>query len=70
MAMIHTTTSLLNTDRPDDPPDAKVLIMAVITQMVAEGGARVILTESGAHQLHCATGEIFLLGGKTITRLA
>jgi hypothetical protein len=55
---------------PDDAGRAKALFLAVVAQIVQDGGA--VLTSSGASasQLRLASGEVFLLGQVTLTRIA
>jgi hypothetical protein len=47
---------------PGDPSGAKALVMAELTRIVDEGGAKLAALESGSLELRLATGEIFHLG--------
>ena len=55
---------------PEDAGEAKALFLAAIAQIVQDGGA--VLTPSGpsASELRLASGEVFLLGRETLTRIA
>ena len=55
---------------PDDPDVAKTLVMAELAGIVEEGDALIVTLESGALGLRLATGEVFLLGEKAVTRIA
>lgn len=50
--------------------DAKSLVMTVIGQMVDNGKAEWNLTATGEIELRLLTGEVFLLGEISVTRLA
>ncbi len=49
---------------------AKALVFAGIGRLVDDGRASWRLSESGDVELRLATGEVFLLGGTTMTRIA
>ncbi len=55
---------------PDDAGEAKALFLAAIEQIVAGGDAVLTLADTSTGELRLASGEIFLLGGKTLTRIA
>jgi hypothetical protein len=54
----------------EDPDVAKALVMAELAHIVEEGGAVIATLESGTIELRLATGEVFHLGGKVVTRIA
>ena len=54
----------------DDPDVAKALVMAELARIVEEGGAVIVMLESGTLELRLATGEVFLFGEKAVTRIA
>jgi hypothetical protein len=54
----------------EDPDVAKALVMAELARIVAEGGAVIATLESGTIELRLATGEVFHLGDKVVTRIA
>ena len=49
---------------------AKALVMAELARIVEEGAGVIATLESGAIELRLATGEIFRLGDKVVTRIA
>ena len=49
---------------------AKALVMAELARIVDEGAGVIATLESGAVELRLATGEIFRLGDKVVTRIA
>lgn len=55
---------------PEDAGEAKALFLAAIEQIVAGGGAVLTLSGASASQLRLASGEVFLLGQETLTRIA
>ena len=52
-----------------DDDAAKDFVMAEIARLVEEGRAVMTRLETGALELRFATGELFHLGDKTITRI-
>ena len=54
----------------EDPDVAKALVMAELARIVEEGGAVIATLESGTIELRLATGEVFHLGEKVVTRIA
>ena len=50
--------------------DAKSRVMAAIGQMVDDGKAEWSRTATGEVELHLLTGEVFLLGEVSVTRVA
>ena len=48
---------------------AKAFVMAEIARLVEEGRAVMTRLETGTLELRFATGELFHLGDKTITRI-
>jgi hypothetical protein len=55
---------------PDDAREAKALFLAAIEQIVAGGDAVLTLSGTSTGELRLASGEIFLLGRETLTRIA
>ena len=55
---------------PDNPDVAKALVMAELVRIVEEGAAVMATLESGTIELRLATGEVFHLGDKVVTRIA
>lgn len=55
---------------PDDSGGAKALFLAAIAQIVEDGGAVLTLSEATEGELRLTSGEVFLLGGETLTRIA
>ena len=55
---------------PENPPVAKALVMAELARIVEEGAAVIATLESGTIELRLATGEVFHLGDKVVTRIA
>lgn len=55
---------------PGDADVVKAIIMAKLPHIVSKGGAVAETLESGIVELRFATGEIFHLGEKTVTRIA
>jgi hypothetical protein len=55
---------------PEDPDVAKTLVMAELARVVEEGAAVMVTLESGTLELRLATGEVFHLGERAITRVA
>jgi len=51
-------------------PVAKALVMAELVRIVEEGAAVIATLESGTIELRLATGEVFHLGDKVVTRIA
>lgn len=49
---------------------AKALVIAGIGRLVRDGHASWRLSDTGDLELRLATGEVFLLGGTTMTRIA
>ena len=49
---------------------AKALVMAELARIVEEGGAVIATLESGTIELRLATGEVFHLDDKALTRIA
>ena len=49
---------------------AKALVMAELARIVEEGAAVIATLESGTIELRLATGEVFHLGDKVVTRIA
>jgi hypothetical protein len=56
--------------RPDDPDVAKAVVMSEFARLVEEGRAVMVTLEAGTLELRLATGAIFHLGEKTVTRIA
>ena len=54
----------------EDPDVAKALVMAELARIVEEGAAVIATLESGTIELRLATGEVFHLGDKLVTRIA
>ena len=54
----------------EDPDVAKVLVMAELARIVEEGAGVIATLESGAIELRLATGEVFRLDDKAVTRIA
>ena len=54
----------------EDPDVAKALVMAELARIVEEGAAVIATLESGTIELRLATGEVFHLGDKVVTRIA
>ena len=50
--------------------DAKSLVMTVVSQMVDNGKVEWNLTTTGDIELRLLTGEVFLLGEISVTRVA
>jgi hypothetical protein len=55
---------------PDDAGRAKALFLAAIARIVQDGGAVLASSGASASQLRLASGEVFLLGQETLTRIA
>lgn len=55
---------------PENPDVAKGLVMAELARIVEEGAAVIATLESGTIELRLATGEVFHLGDKVVTRIA
>ena len=55
---------------PENPDVAKALVMAELVRIVEEGAAVIATLESGTIELRLATGEVFHLGDKVVTRIA
>ena len=55
---------------PENPDVAKALVMAELVRIVEEGAAVIATLESGTIELRLATGEVFHLGDKVVTRVA
>ena len=55
---------------PENPDVAKALVMAELARIVEEGAAVIATLESGTIELRLATGEVFHLGDKVVTRIA
>ena len=55
---------------PENPDAAKALVMAELARIVEEGAAVIATLESGTIELRLATGEVFHLGDKVVTRIA
>lgn len=70
MALILAVHRAKDGNRPEHPDLAKAVVMAAVARIVAEGGATVVTVDSGELELRLATGEIFLLGEETVTRIA
>jgi hypothetical protein len=49
---------------------ARALVIAGIGRLVRDGHASWRLSDSGDVELRLATGEVFLLGSTTVTRIA
>ena len=49
---------------------AKALVMAELARIVEEGAAVIATLESGTIELRLATGEVFRLDDKALTRIA
>lgn len=49
---------------------AKALVIAHIGRLVRDGHASCLLSDNGDVELRLATGEVFLLGSTTMTRIA
>jgi hypothetical protein len=49
---------------------AKALVMAAISELVSRGHARWRTLQSGDVEVRLASGEVFLLGGQSVTRTA
>jgi hypothetical protein len=56
-------------DEPAELDVAKASVIAEIDWLVVAAVAVLVILEAGAQELHLASGEIFLLGEKTITRI-
>jgi hypothetical protein len=57
--------------RGDDAPDlARALVMAAVARAVAADRAATVALEPGTVELRLATGEIFHLSERTVTRIA
>jgi hypothetical protein len=56
--------------RPEDPGEAKVLVLVALAHIVEGGGAVVTIPGASTRELRFVTGEIFQLGEETITRVA
>jgi hypothetical protein len=54
----------------DHAEDAKSLVMAAIGELVAQGKADWTLTANGDIELRLPSGEAFVLGEITVTRIA
>ena len=59
-----------NGSRPKRVDDAKLLVMVAIGQMVDDGKAEWSRAATGEIELRLLTGEVFLLGEISVTRLA
>lgn len=70
MTLICAQDPMAEGGRPEEPNRAKVLVMAELASIVEQGGAVIATLESGTLELRLATGEIFHLGEKTLTRVA
>jgi hypothetical protein len=55
---------------PENPDAAKALVMAELVRIVEEGAAVIATLASGTIELRLATGEVFHLGDKVVTRIA
>ncbi len=55
---------------PEDLDAAKALIVAELARTAERGGAVIATFASGTLELRLATGEIFHLGQRTVTRIA
>ena len=55
---------------PGNPDVAKALVMAELARIVEEGAAVIATLESGTIELRLATGEVFHLDDKVVTRIA
>ena len=56
--------------RSGDAAVAKAIVMTEIARLVEDGHASVARLESGRLELRFATGEVFHLGEKAVTRIA
>ena len=54
----------------EDSGGAKALFLSAIAQIVESGGAVLTLSDTSAGELRLASGEVFLLGGESLTRIA
>jgi hypothetical protein len=54
---------------PEAADSAKTFVMAQIARIVEDGSASIVTLDSGAVELHLATGEVFHLGDETVTRV-
>jgi len=54
----------------ENPDVAKALVMAELVRIVEEGAAVIATLEAGTIELRLATGEVFHLGDKVVTRIA
>jgi hypothetical protein len=70
MTLMLASNLLEDGSGPDDPDLAKASVMAELARIVEEGGALIVMLESGTLELRLATGEVFLLGEKAVTRIA
>jgi hypothetical protein len=55
---------------PENSDVAKALVVAELVRIVEEGAAVIATLESGTIELRLATGEVFHLGDKVVTRIA
>jgi hypothetical protein len=55
---------------PESPDAAKAFVLTALGRIVEEGGAVIVTLESGGLELRLATGEVFHLGEKAVTRIA
>jgi len=70
MTLILASNLVEDGSAPNDPDVAKTLVMAELARIVEEGDAVIVTLESGTLGLRLATGEVFLLGEKAVTRIA
>ena len=70
MTLILNSNLVDKGDAPENPGVAKALVMAQLARIVEEGAARIATLESGTIELRLATGEVFHLGDKVVTRIA
>jgi hypothetical protein len=54
---------------PEAADSSKQFVMAEIARIVEDGDASIVTLDSGAVELHLATGEVFHLGDETVTRI-
>ena len=54
---------------PEDWAAAKALFMTEVTHIIGEGGGEITRLESGMLEFRLATGEIYHLGARLITRI-
>jgi hypothetical protein len=70
MIFIRTASPPEDRSWPEDLDWPKVLLMTEVARVVQDARGEVTQLDSGTLELRLATGEIYHLGEKTVTRIA